>query len=100
MDTVWGVDDDRSIRWVLEKALKGANMDVRTFENADGVLRALDRSQPDVITLLEEIQHARLRRCLVQGRGFYLFDQAGFFVGADRGIYGGASHEILPRRIQ
>jgi hypothetical protein len=26
--------------------------------------------------------------------------KAGFFVGADRGIYGGASHEILPRRIQ
>lgn len=49
MDTIWVVDDDRSIRWVLEKALKGANMDVRTFENADGVLRALDRSQPDVI---------------------------------------------------
>ena len=49
MDTIWVVDDDRSIRWVLEKALKGANMDVRTFENADSVLRALDRSQPDVI---------------------------------------------------
>ncbi len=49
MDTVWVVDDDRSIRWVLEKALKGANMDVRTFENADGVLRALERQRPDVI---------------------------------------------------
>lgn len=49
MDTIWVVDDDRSIRWVLEKALKSANMDVRTFENADSVLRALDRGQPDVI---------------------------------------------------
>ena len=49
MDTVWVVDDDRSIRWVLEKALKGATMDVRTFENGDVTLRALEKSQPDVI---------------------------------------------------
>ena len=49
MDTVWVVDDDRSIRWVLEKALKGATMDVRTFENGDSTLRALEKSQPDVI---------------------------------------------------
>lgn len=49
MDTVWVVDDDRSIRWVLEKAFKGAEMEVRSFENGDGVLRALERQQPDVI---------------------------------------------------
>jgi len=49
MDTVWVVDDDRSIRWVLEKAFKGAEMDVRSFENGDSVLRALERQQPDVI---------------------------------------------------
>lgn len=49
MDTVWVVDDDRSIRWVLEKALRGATMDVRTFENGDSTLRALEKSQPDVI---------------------------------------------------
>ena len=33
METVWVVDDDRSIRWVLEKALKQAMIDVKTFEN-------------------------------------------------------------------
>jgi len=49
MEKVWVVDDDRSIRWVLEKALKGASMDVRTFENADSALRSLDRDHPDVI---------------------------------------------------
>jgi two-component system nitrogen regulation response regulator GlnG len=49
MDTVWVVDDDRSIRWVLEKALKGANMEVRTFENANSVLQQLKNSRPDVI---------------------------------------------------
>ncbi|MFP4611679.1 MAG: nitrogen regulation protein NR(I), partial [Thiohalophilus sp.] len=48
-ETIWVVDDDRSIRWVLEKALKNADMEVRTFEDADSVLRALGRSEPDVI---------------------------------------------------
>ena len=47
---VWIVDDDRSIRWVLEKALSKAEMDVRSFESADAVLRALLRfDEPDVI---------------------------------------------------
>jgi len=27
-ENIWVVDDDRSIRWVLEKALSNANMDV------------------------------------------------------------------------
>ncbi len=49
METVWVVDDDRSIRWVLEKALKSAGMEVRTFENGDSALRILDKQQPDVI---------------------------------------------------
>ncbi len=49
METVWVVDDDRSIRWVLEKALKQAMIDVKTFENGDSALRALDRQTPTVI---------------------------------------------------
>ncbi len=49
MQTVWVVDDDRSIRWVLEKALKGASIDVRTFEDAHSVLDNMKRTQPDVI---------------------------------------------------
>jgi two-component system nitrogen regulation response regulator GlnG len=49
METVWVVDDDRSIRWVLEKALKGADIDVNTYEDADTVLRALSRGKPDAI---------------------------------------------------
>lgn len=48
-ENIWVVDDDRSIRWVLEKALGKADMDVRTFEEADSVIRALDRNQPDAI---------------------------------------------------
>jgi two-component system nitrogen regulation response regulator GlnG len=48
-DTVWVVDDDRSIRWVLEKAFKQADMEVKSYEQADSVLKALNNSQPDAI---------------------------------------------------
>ena len=48
-EIIWVVDDDRSIRWVLEKALTNANMEVTAFEEANSVLRALERNQPDAI---------------------------------------------------
>jgi two-component system, NtrC family, nitrogen regulation response regulator GlnG len=46
---VWVVDDDRSIRWVLEKALDRAGLAVRTFQSADEVLRALEDGQPGAL---------------------------------------------------
>jgi two-component system nitrogen regulation response regulator GlnG len=46
---VWVVDDDRSIRWVLEKALGQAGMDTRVFDNGDSLLLQLELAQPDVI---------------------------------------------------
>jgi len=46
---IFVIDDDRSIRWVLEKALKQAQMDVISFDSAAGVLEALDRAPPDAI---------------------------------------------------
>ncbi len=48
-DIVWVIDDDRSIRWVLEKAFKQTNFEVESFENAESVLSALKRAQPDCI---------------------------------------------------
>ena len=48
-EKVWIVDDDRSIRWVLEKAFKQADMDVSSFENAADALKALKRDKPDAI---------------------------------------------------
>ena len=48
-ETVWIVDDDRSIRWVLEKALQQEGLNTQCFESADGVLNRLTRQQPDVI---------------------------------------------------
>ncbi|MEW8029390.1 MAG: nitrogen regulation protein NR(I) [Candidatus Thiodiazotropha sp.] len=46
---VWVIDDDRSIRWVLQKTLEKADMDVTCFESADRVLSYLDKEQPDVV---------------------------------------------------
>ncbi|MEO1889569.1 MAG: nitrogen regulation protein NR(I) [Cycloclasticus sp.] len=47
--SVWVVDDDRSIRWVLETALKREGYRVTSFSNADGILDLLDREVPDVL---------------------------------------------------
>ena len=46
---VWLVDDDASIRWVLEKALRQGGMQPRAFEQAETALAALDRAEPDVL---------------------------------------------------
>ena len=46
---VWVVDDDESVRWVLEQALKQAHMLPRCFESGDAFFRALTREKPDVI---------------------------------------------------
>ncbi|MCW8880921.1 MAG: nitrogen regulation protein NR(I) [Sedimenticola sp.] len=47
--SVWVIDDDRSIRWVLEKAFEKAGLSVRCFPSAEGVLESLIHEQPDVI---------------------------------------------------
>ncbi len=46
---VWIIDDDRSIRWVLEKALQQAGIETSTFENGDAALAQLQRDTPDAI---------------------------------------------------
>jgi two-component system, NtrC family, nitrogen regulation response regulator GlnG len=46
---VWLVDDDASIRWVLERALRNDGMTPRAFEAAEPALDALRRDTPDVL---------------------------------------------------
>jgi len=46
---VWIVDDDRSIRWVLEKALAREGIPFKTFATAYEVLQALTVSEPQVL---------------------------------------------------
>jgi two-component system nitrogen regulation response regulator GlnG len=67
---LWIIDDDRSIRWVLEKALEKAGFNSESFESGNGLLEKLKDSQPDAIIsdirmpgidgleLLEQIQDA------------------------------------------
>ncbi|MBI1283124.1 MAG: nitrogen regulation protein NR(I) [Thiobacillus sp.] len=47
--SVWIIDDDRSIRWVLEKALLREDIPCMTFSSASDALRELERSQPSVV---------------------------------------------------
>ncbi|WP_026957499.1 MULTISPECIES: nitrogen regulation protein NR(I) [Aliagarivorans] len=66
--SIWIVDDDSSIRWVLEKALKAAGYTCVSFVDAEMMLQQLDYEQPEVIisdirmpgidglTMLEQIQ--------------------------------------------
>ena len=46
---IWVVDDDRSIRWVLERALEQAGFTTRSFTRGDVVLQQIQTAQPDAI---------------------------------------------------
>ena len=46
---VWVVDDDESVRWVLEKALRQADMQPRSFERGEHLLDAIEKETPDVL---------------------------------------------------
>ncbi len=49
-ESVWIVDDDSSIRWVLQKALQAANIGCLSFENPQHLLLQLQSGQaPEVI---------------------------------------------------
>ncbi|MAI42357.1 MAG: nitrogen regulation protein NR(I) [Candidatus Azotimanducaceae bacterium] len=46
---IWVVDDERSIRWVLEKALTQNGLSVTCYEDGGSLLSRLEENQPDVI---------------------------------------------------
>jgi two-component system nitrogen regulation response regulator GlnG len=49
MKPIWIVDDDQSIRWVLEKALARENFATRSFANVREASAALDYDSPQVL---------------------------------------------------
>lgn len=49
MKPIWIVDDDQSIRWVLEKALSRENIPHKSFSNPNDVLNALEKETPQVL---------------------------------------------------
>jgi len=57
MKPVWIVDDDQSIRWVLEKALTRENIPHKSFSNPNDVLDALDKDTP--LVLISDIRMPR-----------------------------------------
>ena len=46
---IWIAEDDRSLRWVMEKAIKRDGIEVQSFESGDDLLAALKLSQPEII---------------------------------------------------
>jgi len=53
-ENIWVVDDDQSIRWVLQRALEKAGMNISVFEVASDLLKALhvadkNKQLPDAI---------------------------------------------------
>ena len=48
-NSVWIVDDDRSIRWVLDKSLSKTGLNIQTFESGDDLLHRLAPESPDAI---------------------------------------------------
>ncbi len=99
---VWVVDDDRSIRWVLEKAISQADMHVTCFETADKLIRKLATEQPDVVisdirmpgmdglTLLDKIKEHKPNLPVIIMTAFADLDKA---VAA----FKGGAFEYLPK---
>jgi len=48
-DTICVIDDDSSIRWVLDKALSNAGMQVHDYDSANTALAAINKQEPAVI---------------------------------------------------
>ncbi len=69
MKSVWIVDDDQSIRWVLEKSLTREMIPFKSFSNPNDMLDALEKEKPQVvisdirmpkgngINLLQQLKH-------------------------------------------
>ncbi|MDA8936999.1 sigma 54-interacting transcriptional regulator, partial [Porticoccaceae bacterium] len=46
---IWIAEDDRSLRWVMEKAITRDGITVRSFESGNDLLQALKTAEPEII---------------------------------------------------
>ena len=101
---IWVVDDDQSVRWVLDKALRQAGMEVRSFERAEHVLEAMQAGTPDV--LITDIRMpgmtgiALLERLHEQAPGLPIIVITAH-TGLDNAVaaYKGGAFEYLPKQF-
>jgi len=49
LPSIWVIDDDRSVRFVLAEALRDAGYAVREFESGRSALEALEGDAPDLV---------------------------------------------------
>ena len=49
MNNIWVLDDDKSIRWVFEKALGKENLPFKTFSNTNEAINQFNHEKPSVI---------------------------------------------------
>jgi len=99
---VWVVDDDHSIRWVLQKALESADIEVRTFESATDIIDELKNDTPDVLVsdirmpgmdglqLLKEIKQTKPDLPVIIMTAYSDLDSA-------VSVYEGGAFEYLPK---
>ncbi len=99
---IWVVDDDQSVRWVLEKALRQEGWRTRSFERAEHLLEAIAHTSPDVlltdvrmpgldgITLMERLTHTHAHLPVIVMTAHSDLDSA---VSA----YRGGAFEYLPK---
>ena len=53
---VWVLDDDDSIRWVLERAFKGADWRVQVFAEPQSMLSALETGREQPVLLITDVR--------------------------------------------
>jgi two-component system nitrogen regulation response regulator GlnG len=102
VSNVWVVDDDRSIRWVLQKALESVDINVRVFESSPEVIEQLEKSVPDVLVsdirmpgmngleLLSKIKETHPDLPVIIMTAYSDFDSA-------VSVYEGGAFEYLPK---
>ena len=49
MKAIWIIDDDKSIRWVFEKALARTDLNFKTFSSIKDALHVIKNEEPQVI---------------------------------------------------
>jgi two-component system nitrogen regulation response regulator GlnG len=100
--SVWVVDDDASVRWVLDRALSNEGMESRTFETAEQLFEALQKARPDV--LISDVRMpgvdglAAMKRLVQEGHSFpVIVITAHADLDSAVAAYQGGAFEYLPK---